>query len=162
MTANLLRRALWLSAGLLVWSSASGCTSEVDSEEPGLGEEASSITLFSNPTARDAKSINLELAPPARRVEITAADFRFTPSQLFAKPGERLIVVLRNAGTNPHSIVFEFPEGRQGLERPLNPGERAQLSITMPWNPGNFVYYCPVGDHRERGMRGVVTVARPR
>ena len=24
--------------------------------------------------------------------------------------------------------------------------------------PGRYVWYCPVGDHRERGMKGTITV----
>jgi plastocyanin len=161
MTKNRLHRLLWSSAALVVWSSVSGCTSEVGSGEPDIADEASIATLFSAPSQRDEKSINLETAPQARRVEIMATDFRFSPSQLFARPGETLIVTLGNAGTHPHSIVFELSNGRPGLSVPLQPGQRAQFSVTMPRSTGKLYYYCPVGDHRQRGMQGIVTVSRP-
>ena len=38
----------------------------------------------------------------------------------------------------------------------ISPGESAVLEVNL--DPGTYVLYCPVGDHKERGMDGTVTV----
>jgi len=147
---------LCLQAALLVWASTTGCASDVDSENTDLAAEDGQIAS----SELDEKGMTAAPAAPVRRVEVTARDFRFTPNRLFAEPGETLIVSLRNAGTHPHSIAFELPGGTQGLRRPLQPGETARVSIKVPRRTGRFVYYCPVADHRARGMQGMLDVSR--
>ncbi len=61
-----------------------------------------------------------------------------------------------NDGLVRHALAVDAPAG-QVRTRPLRPGERATLSIRLP--PGTYKWYCPIGDHEQRGMAGRLRVA---
>lgn len=65
---------------------------------------------------------------------------------------------LVNKSDHPHNIEFELPSGEKELEKPVPPGESAVLKFTAPPNPGEYTVYCPVANHRERGMTGTLVV----
>lgn len=90
---------------------------------------------------------------------MTAADMRFEPSTLTVQPGQKVRVSLTNKGEAPHNVEFELPEGEKEFEENLAPGETKTLEFTAPEKPGEYTFYCPVGNHRERGMTGTLTVA---
>lgn len=100
----------------------------------------------------------------ARTVTVTATDFEFQPRRILVRPGEKLQVKLVNRGSNPHNIEFELPSGEVELEKPVPPGQSKTLTFTAPQEPGVYVLYCPVAQHRARGMEGrlVVEQRRPR
>ena len=95
-------------------------------------------------------------------VQITAHDYRFDPAELTASPGQAMRVELANKGERPHSIEFHLEgEAEAELSSQLPPGETRLLTFTAPGKPGKYVYYCPVGDHRSRGMEGTLVVRAP-
>jgi hypothetical protein len=61
-----------------------------------------------------------------------------------------------NDGLVRHALAVDAPAG-QVRTRALRPGERATISVRLP--PGTYKWYCPIGDHEERGMVGRVRVA---
>lgn len=63
---------------------------------------------------------------------------------------------VRNAGTAPHGLTVVGPKEEVEIE-PLAPGGRATFTLDLD-EPGRYRWFCPVGDHRERGMRGTITV----
>ena len=87
-------------------------------------------------------------------IAVVATDFEFSPATIDARPG-RSTFRLRNEGQAPHALEIEG----QGIEEEsdvIQPGEDTELSVEL--EPGRYVIYCPVGDHRERGMEGELTV----
>lgn len=97
-------------------------------------------------------------AQAARDVEVVATDFDFDPERIQAEPGQELAVKLVNRGNSPHNIEFELPTGEKELENNVPPGQSATLRITAPREPGTYTFYCPVGNHRQRGMEGQLVV----
>ncbi len=96
---------------------------------------------------------------PARAIEVLASEYAFDPRLIVAAPAERLEVTLRNVGQTVHGLEFEWPGGEHsGLAGTVAPGQSASMTLTTPDEPGDYVFYCPVGDHRERGMVGTLTV----
>ena len=63
---------------------------------------------------------------------------------------------IENAGKEMHSLEIEGNGIHEGIESPLSRGSRAGLEIDLP--PGTYTVYCPVEDHRQRGMTLQVTV----
>jgi hypothetical protein len=61
-----------------------------------------------------------------------------------------------NDGTVRHALAVDAPAG-QVRTRALRRGERAVMSVRLP--PGTYKWYCPIGDHEQRGMVGRVRVA---
>ncbi|MEX1023767.1 MAG: PQQ-binding-like beta-propeller repeat protein [Planctomycetota bacterium] len=97
-------------------------------------------------------------APNARRIRVVAKDHEFEPATINVRPGEAVRIELVNQGETKHSIDFELPSGEVALEEPLEPDETGALTFTAPDEADEYTFYCPVGDHREKGMKGKLVV----
>ena len=93
-----------------------------------------------------------------RTIEVTATDYRFTPSDISVEPGEDVTIRLVNNGAMPHNIRFELPDESFELDDDVSPGDSAELRITAPEQTGDYVFYCPVSNHRALGMEGTLAV----
>lgn len=83
-------------------------------------------------------------------IEVTATEFA-----LAAEPRDGLIpadylIVLRNEGSAVHALAISGP-GVDEETRQLQPGEDS-VDLRARLLPGSYVLWCPVGDHRDRGM----------
>jgi uncharacterized cupredoxin-like copper-binding protein len=89
-------------------------------------------------------------------VDLTATDFKFSPSDPTVKSGQ-VTFNLKNDGQAPHSIEIEDVNGSdQELEGDVSPGSDGTLAVNLA--PGTYEFYCPVDDHKEMGMEGEITV----
>lgn len=96
-----------------------------------------------------------EAGPAPFRVVIGASSYAYQPSAINAPRGPVRFVV-----TNTADIVHGFEVEGQGLEEEIAeiaPGTTDSLTVTFE-NPGEYVIYCPVDDHRQRGMAGTLTI----
>ena len=55
------------------------------------------------------------------------------------------------------TICARYPEGRQGSAT-IAPGESTTLEFAVDLPPGEYPYWCAVGNHREMGMEGTMVV----
>jgi uncharacterized cupredoxin-like copper-binding protein len=93
---------------------------------------------------------------PGGTVDLTATDFRFSPSDPTVKSGE-VTFNLKNDGQTTHSLEIEDVNGGdQELEGDVSPGSDGTLKVNLA--PGTYEFYCPVGNHKEMGMTGEITV----
>ncbi|MCE7939798.1 MAG: ScyD/ScyE family protein, partial [Chloroflexi bacterium CFX6] len=88
-------------------------------------------------------------------VKVEASEFKFVPAAIAAAADKDL---LKNVGAAPHDIVFELDGGRIERTPVIRGGEDASLTFRTPPIPGEYVYYCSVGNHRARGMEGKLTI----
>jgi uncharacterized cupredoxin-like copper-binding protein len=89
-------------------------------------------------------------------VDMTAADFKFDPSDPTVKSGD-VTFKLTNDGQTSHSLEIEDVNGQdQELEGDVSPGQSGTLKVNLP--PGKYEFYCPVENHKEMGMEGEITV----
>lgn len=93
-----------------------------------------------------------------REIEIVADNMNFQPAEIRVKPGQKLSVALLNQGDTEHSLEFHLPDGEVALLNPVPPAQSEIIEFYAPEEPGSYLYYCPVGDHRERGMTGQLIV----
>jgi plastocyanin len=91
-------------------------------------------------------------------LELTAEEnpFGFSETSLTAQAGEVTIdLVLPDGLKAPHAIAVDG----NGVDEH---GETVQAggtsTITAELEPGTYTFYCPVGDHRQAGMEGELTV----
>jgi glucose/arabinose dehydrogenase len=94
-------------------------------------------------------------APATTNVLVTAYDFRFTLSRPSVPAGPVRFTVV-NRGVFPHDFAIG---GRK--TRLLKHGERAVLTLVFR-RPTRLAYRCTVPGHAAAGMKGVLTVGRPR
>jgi plastocyanin len=93
-------------------------------------------------------------APGGEVVEVSVSDFAIEPSSLALEPGSYTFRVVNDGGA-VHALEVEGPTGEVETEE-LEPGESADLAVDL--EDGEYELYCPVGDHRDRGMEGTLTV----
>jgi uncharacterized cupredoxin-like copper-binding protein len=89
-------------------------------------------------------------------VDLTATDFKFTPSDPSVKAGN-VTFTLKNDGQTTHSLEIEDVNGEdKELEGDVSPGSSGTLTVDL--KPGKYEFYCPVDSHKEMGMEGEITV----
>lgn len=95
--------------------------------------------------------------PAAETVKVTETEFKLDPSDpTIAKSGVVKFAV-KNAGAVEHSLEVEGPKGETELEENIQPGKSATLEVDLD-KPGKYEWYCPVGNHKDLGMKGEITV----
>ncbi len=125
----------------------------------------------------------------ARTVEITGGDnMKFDKTEITAKPGETLRVVLKSIGTMPKQIMghnwvllkagadqVEFNKAAFNARETdfippamkdavvahtglVGPGETVEVTFTVPAKAGNYTYLCSFPGHFALGMRGTLIV----
>lgn len=88
-------------------------------------------------------------------LRLEATEFEFSPAEVTVERGEHEFQIV-NRGEVEHALEIHTPGGEVETER-VAPGESATVTANLP-ETGTYELYCPVGDHRQRGMEGRVTV----
>jgi len=92
----------------------------------------------------------------ASRLKLTAdpgGALKFDKTSLEAKAG-KVTVVMDNPSSVPHAVEVEG----QGVEEETETLTEGTAKVTVDLKPGEYVFYCPVGNHRQAGMEGTLTV----
>jgi plastocyanin len=87
-------------------------------------------------------------------IQVSATEFAFDPSDIMANAGG-ITIELTNDGSMPHAIEIEG-NGVEEESDTIDGGESTTLEADL--EEGTYEIYCPVGDHRDRGMVGTLTV----
>lgn len=86
---------------------------------------------------------------------LEATEFEFSPAEITVQPGEHEFQIV-NRGEVEHALEIHTPGGEVETDR-VAPGDSATVIADLS-EAGTYELYCPVGDHRQRGMEGSVTV----
>lgn len=89
-------------------------------------------------------------------VKVTETEFRLSPANPSVAKAGVVEFRIRNAGKIAHALEVEGPEGEVETKE-IAPGGRATLKADLR-KAGRYEWYCPVGDHKDRGMKGEITV----
>jgi azurin len=152
--------------------------------------QATTTTSTATTTAKPAAKAAAKAGGKAgRTIEITSGDnMKFDVTEITAKPGESLKVVLKNTGTMPkiamaHNFVLlkpgtdaaEFNKAAfNARETDFIPpamkdavlastalagaGEVVETTFKAPTKPGTYTFVCSFPGHFALGMRGTLTV----
>ncbi|MCS7235916.1 MAG: cupredoxin domain-containing protein [Armatimonadota bacterium] len=113
--------------------------------------------------------------PAPRTIRISMTSFKFEPSVIQLRQGERVVLELVNEDTQrPHNIASELfnqtelvvrGEFRQGTTADgrrfvfVDAGKRAEVEIIVPRVAvGQVSFICSVGQHAAQGMTGAFVV----
>lgn len=86
-------------------------------------------------------------------MEVSGANFSFTPPTMTVKKGQKVKVVF-TANDMQHDFVIDELDVRSQI---VTAGNTTEVEFT-PTEAGEFEYYCSVGNHRAQGMVGTLTV----
>jgi plastocyanin len=118
---------------------------------PALAQEAAPDT------AAPGQSPGSVDAPPTK-MEITAKDFTFNPDRIVVSRGQNIDLTMTNEGSARHSVGIKLPDAEVKFSDPVDPGSKRTLSFKAPERAGEYEIYCPMGNHRERGMSATLVV----
>ena len=122
--------ALLLSAGALL---AAGCGDDDDGGNGSSGGASTSGALAL--TADPGGAISWE------------------PGELSAPAGS-VTIKLVNDSDIPHAVEVEG----NGVEEESETITGGETELSVDLEPGTYEFYCPVGDHKDQGMEGTLTV----
>jgi plastocyanin len=111
-------------------------------EERGGGDAGDGSEQPAGPTM-------LRLAAPP------SGDLAFDRSSLRARAG-RVVIAFDNPSRVPHAVEVEGNGVEEETETVVDGSARLVLNVKA----GEYVFYCPVGNHEQAGMRGTLTVRR--
>jgi len=127
------RRALTLALAVLVLAlGAAACGGGDEAQQPADGGGGAATTL--------------ELAADP------GGDLSFDKTELHAPAGE-VTIDFTNEASIAHNVTLEGVDG--GATETIT-GDTA--SVTVQLEPGEYTYFCSVGNHRAGGMEGTLTV----
>jgi len=89
-------------------------------------------------------------------VSVRLSDYELTPRNPRLDGPATVRFRVRNVGSVAHALTVVGPKEEVETE-PIPPGRTTEFAIDLD-EPGRYRWFCPVGDHRERGMRGRITV----
>jgi plastocyanin len=87
-------------------------------------------------------------------ISISETEFALDPSEATVAAGPVSIDVSNDGGA-VHNLEVEG-DGIEEITSDLQPGDSETLELDLP--AGTYVMYCAIGDHREQGMEGELTV----
>ena len=151
-----MRRIIWflaiaLAAGVLA---AAGC-GEDDEEEGGAATEQETPAPTEAPTEEPTPTE--EAGGGGGETLTLTADpggaISWEPAELNAAAGT-VTIELVNESSTPHAVEVEG----NGVEEESETitGSTTELSVDL--EAGEYVFYCPVGQHRQNGMEGQLLV----
>jgi plastocyanin len=107
----------------------------------------------------DQAATGTETAPAGgaqTTVRLSATEFAFDPANPSVDEPGIVTFEVENDGQTVHALEVEGPKGEAETEE-IAAGESAALEVDLS-EPGSYEMYCPVGNHRDQGMEGTVTV----
>jgi uncharacterized cupredoxin-like copper-binding protein len=131
---------------------AAGCGGDDDEGDSAATTPATTPAPAQTQTAQQTAT---QPSGGAQSVDLSASEFKFTPANVNVRAGQ-VTFNLRNTGGAPHALEIEG----QGIEeetRVIQGGQSATLRVNL--KPGTYEMYCPVGNHRQQGMEGELTVS---
>jgi plastocyanin len=90
-----------------------------------------------------------------QRVDVSATEFQFNPPDIQLDAVGTYTFHMTNAGEFEHALEIDG----QGIEEStdvVGGGESADVTVDL--SEGQYEIFCPVGNHREMGMEGTLTV----
>ncbi len=163
-----------LFAGLLVWmlmlvAEQPGVPRELGELPPWFGGEQ----LPARPMAEQAAAAHASNPAEAARegahavaredwvqvdgatIEIVLTEYEMKPRHIRVRPG-KIQFVLRNEGRFAHNFHVEG-RGIDSTAEKFSPGRTVQLEL--PLVEGEYKISCPLSNHDQRGMHGLLVVA---
>lgn len=87
-------------------------------------------------------------------IDVDEKDFTIELSTMELTPGPYTFVATNN-GQTTHALEIEG-QGVEEETEDIAPGDTAELTVTL--EAGEYELYCPVGNHKDMGMKLDITV----
>jgi plastocyanin len=142
-----MRRITWiltllLTAGVLL---AAGCGDDEDEGGGAASTPSATETATEESSGGGGEALTLTADP--------GGSISWEPGELSAAAGS-VTVKLVNESDTPHAVEVEG----NGVEEESETVTGGETELTVDLEAGEYTFYCPVGQHRQNGMEGTLTV----
>jgi len=148
-----------LARGFAVLALALGaltaCGGDADSDDGG----SAATTSREAPATTEATGSSSPAAggaPEVQTLTATEADFSISLDKDTLAAGDYEITVVNDGGAS-HDLVVERDGNDVAGTDGIAPGESTTLTVSL--EPGEYVFYCSIGNHRAMGMELTVQVS---
>ena len=87
---------------------------------------------------------------------VDESEYKLSPSTLDVKKPGTVEIKIVNKGTIDHAFEVEGNGVEQKIST-LSPGDTTTITVSLA-KAGSYEIYCPVDGHRNKGMKGTITV----
>jgi hypothetical protein len=141
-------RALFsLLAAVLLLAACPGTSPEGPQKSP----PHSSTTTVSPRTPASTTTLPASAAPVS---EVQLLEYQIRMADTL--PAGLQTLRIANGGEQKHSLAIEGPGVSAQLGSELTRGDVKELTVTL--QPGTYTVWCPVDEHRGKGMQRTITV----
>jgi nitrosocyanin len=88
-----------------------------------------------------------------KTITVSGGNFFFTPKTLTVNKGDTVKVVFKNSGGTHNFVIDEFDVETKTIQ-----GGAEDTVEFVADKAGTYEFYCSVGQHRQMGMKGTLTV----
>lgn len=117
-------------------------------------QEAVQEDSMANPSiSTDNQSTKTAVTSDSSIITVEGGAFFFKPNVIKAKLGQKVTIEFKNTGGSHDFTIDEL----NVKTKTLGSGETTKVEFT-PDKAGSFEYYCSIGNHKQMGMKGTLTV----
>ena len=132
---------------------AAGCGGGDEGSSGGSGAGGSSGSSGSSGSGASGTSSTGGSGSRLALAADPSGELAFDKTKLTAKAG-KVTIRFQNASSTPHAVEIDG----HGVEKETDTITKGSGSVTADLEPGTYEFYCPVGNHRQAGMEGTLTV----
>lgn len=150
------KNIVWSVLAIAMILALSGCTQQnnvnsntMDNENTNTDTPSPTPTAQATPEATPSPIVKGEV----KTFEISGQNFSFSLAEIRVKKGDKVKIIFKNVEGFHDWIIDEF----NARTPQINTGETAEVEFTAD-KTGTFEYYCSVGEHRAKGMKGNLMV----
>lgn len=113
----------------------------------------------SNPTAMPSTAMESSPSGTASssasvvELTVTGSNYKFEPATLTVKKGDTVKITFKNSGGMHDFVIDAF-----NVKTKTIPSGQSETVQFVASKSGTFEYYCAVGNHKQMGMKGTLTV----
>jgi uncharacterized cupredoxin-like copper-binding protein len=95
--------------------------------------------------------------PSSASVKVSETEFKISPANPSIDKAGTVSFAVSNDGKIPHALEVEGPGG-EAKTGTIEPGKSEDLKVDLS-KAGTYEWYCPIGNHKDQGMKGEIKVA---
>lgn len=88
-----------------------------------------------------------------KAIQVEGGSFYYEPNEIRVKAGEPVTITLNSVDMQHDFVIDEL-----GVQSEIIPGGQSTTFTFTPAEPGEYEFYCSVGQHRANGMVGTLIV----
>lgn len=149
-----MKRWVWLVALVFLLAGCTDGGGDADDDPNGDGDGSQDDGDGEDLAPADPPTVDLEIAATGA----FPVDFGYDVERLEAPAGSVVDLTFSNDDANPLTNHDWYLEALGAQTPTLAPGESETVRFSVDLEPGEYPFWCTIGNHRDQGMEGVFVV----